>query len=256
MPLRDPHPLVIEDRFQGLPEIAHGGYVAGLLAAALGAPATAVRLRRPVPTGRRLHLENGRGGAVELRDGEALLAEGRPAELEIDVPVPVSAAEAQAASRRFPGFDRHPVPHCVVCGTERPADGLGIFPGPVSGRRLVASPWTPGAALADGSGRIPATLIAAAFDCAQLWALIAHAPPGTRDLVLTAGLELSLRGAVAPGEPHVVLGWPIRREGRAWLAGAALLGPDGEPRAVGRQRAVTASWGLPLGRPRPRRHSR
>lgn len=255
MSIRDAERTVlIEDRFQGLPGIAHGGYVAGLLASALGATEIEVRLRRPVPTGRRLPLEQRGHGTAELLDGEALLAEATPATPAIEPPPAVSALEADAASRRFLGHRHHPAPDCVVCGTERaPGDGLRIFPGPVAGRRLVAAPWVPApvgpeeAADAAGDGRVGPELVSAAFDCVQLWALIAHAPPDTSDLVVTSALELSLLRPVAAGEPHVLVGWPIGREGWAWLAGAALFDGAGEPCAVGRQRAAIASWGLPLG---------
>jgi hypothetical protein len=232
--------IVIADRFAGLPEVAHGGYVAGVMAGALGAAGADVRLRRPVPTGRRLTLERTAGGAVELRDGEALLAEGTRAELSLDVPPPVTPAEALSASRRFLGGRDHPVPGCFVCGTAH-RDGLRIFPGPVAGRRLVAAPWVPAA---DGAELVPAAL-----DCAQLWALIAHSASNTHDLVVTASLQTRHVRPVRAGEPHVLIGWPIGREGRALLAGAALFGPGGELCASGHQTAVIASWGVPLGRP-------
>ena len=45
--------LRIDPGRAGLPELAHGGYVAGMLSAALAAESTHVRLRRPVPTGQR-----------------------------------------------------------------------------------------------------------------------------------------------------------------------------------------------------------
>lgn len=244
--------VVIEDRFQGLPEIAHGGYVAGLMANALDSASVEVRLRRPVPTGRPLRIERRLGGTAELLEGEALLVEAAPTALAIEAPPPVSPLEAAAASRRFGGFDHHPAPGCVVCGTAREGgDGLGIFPGPVSGRRLVAAPWVPPAETVEESGQVPAELVSAAFDCTQLWALIAHAPPGTSDFVLTAGLELSMLRPVLAGEPHVLLGWPIGRDGRMWLAGAAIFDLSGALCAVGRQQAAVATWGLPLARPRP-----
>lgn len=239
--------LVVDHRFQGLPEIAHGGYVAGLMASALGVSGIEVRLRAPVPTGRPLSLSRRDGGIAELLDGETLLAEAAPAAPAIEVPPPVSPLEAGAASRRFLGFDHHPAPGCLVCGTERAAgDGLRIFPGPVAGRRLVAAPWVPVAE--NGGTEVAPELVSAAFDCAQLWALIAHAPADSQDLVLTAGLELSLAAPVLVGEPHVLVGWPIRRERRAWLAGAALFDLRGGLCAVGRQRAAITNWGLPLGR--------
>ncbi|HVQ59659.1 MAG TPA: hotdog fold domain-containing protein [Solirubrobacterales bacterium] len=238
---------LIEDRFQGVPEVAHGGYVAGMLAAALGSDSVEVRLRRPVPTGRLLELEAS-DETLELRDGEALLARASRTALHIETPLPISITEAESAARNFLGADEHPLPGCVVCGTHRhPGDGLRIFPGPVAGRRLVAAPWVPDAELADGSGRVPGALASAALDCTQLWALIAHSPSGVRDKVVTASLELSLGAPVVAGEQHVVLGWPIGRDGRNWLAGAAVVGPRGEICALGRQRAAITDWGVPLG---------
>lgn len=241
------HTTLIDDRYQGIPDVAHGGYVAGTLAAALGADSVEVRLRRPVPTGRLLELEADEE-TLELRDGEELLARASRAALHIETPLPVSIAEAEAAANHFLGAHGHPIPGCVVCGTHRhPGDGLRIFPGPVAGRRLVAAPWVPDADLADENGRVPGTLASAALDCTQLWALIAHSPPGVRDKVVTASLELSLGAPVLAGEHHVVLGWPIGRDGGSWLAGAAVVGPRGEICALGRQRAAIANWGVPLG---------
>jgi hypothetical protein len=244
-------PTVIDGRYRGLPEIAHGGYVAGLLAAALGGLSAEVRLRRPVPIGRRLSLQRADGELVELRDGEALLAAGATAEFALDVPLPVSLAEAEAASVRYPGFHGHLFPGCLGCGTERHVgDGLRIFPGPVAGRRLVAAPWVPAAEAADGAGRVPGELVWAALDCLQLWSLIVHLPPAVPDLVVTAALAARLEQPVVAGEPHVLIAWPIGRDGRKWLAGAALIGPDGGLCAIGLQTAAIASWGVPLSRAR------
>jgi hypothetical protein len=241
--------VVIEERFAGLPGVAHGGYVAGVIGGALGGAGIAVQLRRPAPIGRRLNLEWTGADVVELRDGETLLAEGARDELSLDVPSPVTMAEAEAAAKRFLGFDGHPVPGCLVCGTaRRSGDGLRIFPGPVAGRKLVAAPWVPGPESADGADRVPGALASAALDCAQLWALVAHSPPDTPDLVVTAALQTRLERPVLAGRAHVLVGWPIARQGRARLAGAALFGPGGELCAIGRQTAVTASWGVPLGR--------
>ena len=137
----------------------------------------------------------------------------------------------------------------MVCGPERAVgDGLRIFPGPVAGRRLVAAPWVP---TADDTGRVPDELVWAALDCPQLWSLMVHVPASTPDLVVTAAMATRIAQPVVPGEPHVVIGWPIGREGRKWHAGAAIFGPHGELCAVGRQTAAAvAGWGIPLGRDR------
>jgi hypothetical protein len=244
----DPQPLqpsiVVHDKFGGLPGLAHGGYLAGTMATALGAAEAEVRLRRPVPTGQALDIARTGDDAVELRHGDTLLARGKRTELSIDAPAPVAPAEAEAASNRFLGRHRHVFPECFVCGTSRAAgDGLRIFPGPVDGRGLVAAPWVP-----PGDGAVPDQLVWAAFDCAQLWSLIATAPADTTDRVVTAALETRIEQPVAAGVPHVVIGWPIGRDDRTWVAGAALFRPGGELCAVGLQRAAVATWGVPLGR--------
>jgi hypothetical protein len=242
--------LVIEAAYAGLPGIAHGGYVAGLLTAALGADSTRVRLRRPVPTTGSLHLERPDAARVQLHDGAGALADGVAADILLAVPEPVSAREARAASERFPGLVRHLFPACVCCGPAHP-DGLRVFCGPVEGRRLVAAHWVPPARHACADGALPDELVCAALDCPQLWALMLHAPAATADRVVTSVLETRLERPVAAGEPHVVIGWPIGRDGRRWLAGAAIFGPDGELCAAGRQTAaVVDGWGVPLGRDR------
>jgi hypothetical protein len=240
--------LVIDPGYSGLPEIAHGGYVAGLLTAELAAESSRVRLRRPVPTARALRVERPGPAHVELHDGGGLLADAAAADLLLHVPDPVAPAEASPASRRFRGMAHHPFPGCVCCGPAHPR-GLRVFPGPVSGRGVVAAHWVPGAAFADGHGRVARELVSAALDCPQLWALMLHAPATTVDRVVTTVLETRLDRDVVAGEPHVVMGWPIGRDGRRWLAGAAIFGPGGELCAAGRQTAaVVRGWGVPLGR--------
>ena len=111
--------LVIDAGHTGLPEVAHGGYVAGALAAGIDAAGAEVALRRPVPTGRPLRIDDAAGEGIELRDGETLLATAAPAEVAVDVPAAVTLAEARAAEHRFPGFDHHILPDCVGCGPNR-----------------------------------------------------------------------------------------------------------------------------------------
>jgi hypothetical protein len=237
-------PTVFDDEFSGLPDLAHGGYMAGVMATALGAAEAEVRLRRPVRTGRALDLVHTADEAVELRDGDTLLARAAHTDLALDVPAPVTPADAQMAADHFLGRHRHVFPGCFVCGTGRAeGDGLRIFPGPVEGRGVVAAPWLP-----PGDGVVPDRLVWAAFDCAQLWALITHAPADTTDRVVTASLATRIDRPVVAGDPHVVVGWPIGRDDRGWVAGAALFTAGGELLAAGRQRAAVTTWGIPLSR--------
>lgn len=224
--------IVIEERFCGPPGMANGGYVSGILAQAFDGPAE-VTLRRPVPVERPLRIERLSDGRVTLQDGEDLLAEARPASLDLETPPPPPYAEAEAASTRYPDPEEHPLPHCFVCGPARESgDGLQIFAGPVAGRRLVAAPWTPAASLADGKGIVAPHFLWAALDCPGAFAAN---PQQGRPLLLgrlTAAVERSVR----PGEQCVVTGWLLEQSGRKHFTGTALFAPSGA--VVARARAV------------------
>jgi hypothetical protein len=240
--------VVIEPRFRGFAEVALGGYVGGLLAGALGA-ATEVRLRGIVPMGRPLALGRPQPDFVNLTEDGTVLAEARRAPLDLDLPDPVSLTEAETASARYPGFAAHPFPGCFCCGPARaPGDGLRIFPGPVAGRELVAAPWTPDAALAGPTGAVRPEFVWAALDCPQLWALMTSAPRDSDERVVTASMTVRIDSTPVAGLPHVVLAWPLHRDGRSLFAGGAVLDQDGEPLVIGVQRAVVVPGrGVPLG---------
>jgi len=121
--------IVIDQRFNGPPTSANGGYTCGLLAAQVGEPAE-IRLRAPPPLGRPLRFDGER-----LWDGETVVAEVRQAELELDAPPPVPFDEAEHASRSYPGFDEHAYPTCFVCGPVR-EDGAPALHRPCGRRRL------------------------------------------------------------------------------------------------------------------------
>jgi hypothetical protein len=238
--------ISIDPRYAGLPGLALGGYSSGLAAAAVGTRAAEVKLRRPVPVSHSLTLVRADAGRVELRDGEMLMAEGAPTDLVIEVPQAPTLDQVQAASERYPGLHAHPYPGCFACGPDRHhGDGLRVFPGPVEGRQLVAAPWIPPGA-ANGGNPVGPELVWAAFDCAQLWALMVleAGKPGER--AVTAALAGANEAPVRPGLPHVIIAWSLGRDGGALRAGAALIGPDGELCAVGVQTAVIAKWGVPL----------
>src|SRR5439155_18318566 len=86
--------VTLEPRFNGPPDSGNGGYSCGMLARFVDGPAE-VTLRLPPPIGRPLEVERGDGGGAVLRDGETVVAEARPVELDADAPPPVNLAEAQ-----------------------------------------------------------------------------------------------------------------------------------------------------------------
>lgn len=222
--------LTIDERFRGPPESANGGYTCGLVARALGGPAE-VTLRAPPPLGRALELLP-RDQGLALLDGENLIAEARRAEVEVEVPDPVSTAAARDATAGYPWRERHAYPTCFVCGPEREAgDGLAIFPGPVEGRPVYASPWTPDRSLADTDGVVRDEFVWAALDCPSG---VATELFGEIGLMLLGRLTADLRRPVEAGAEHVVQAWAIDRDGRKLNTASALFTPEGELCAAAR----------------------
>lgn len=114
-----PTEIIVDPRFNGPPGSANGGYVCGLVAGLLGAPAAEVTLRSPPPLGRPLRWDGER-----LWDGETLIAEGRGAPLELDVPEPL-------LGRLHGRVDRAPIAgeRCIVIGWPLGWDGRKGYAG-------------------------------------------------------------------------------------------------------------------------------
>jgi hypothetical protein len=206
--------------------------VCGLVAGILGGAAE-VTLRQPPPISRPLLLRRLDDGGVAILDGAAVVAEGLFADVEVEAPKPIGLRDAAGAAKRYPGFALHPFPTCFVCGPERDeGDGLRIFPGPVTGRQIVAAPWTPDHTLAGADGRVRPEFVWAALDCPGAFA------NGFPEIPMVLGrLAARLVRAVEPGEECVVVAWSAGVEGRKHFAGTALFGVDGELRATAR-----ATW--------------
>ena len=213
----------IDRRFRGPPDSGNGGYVAGLLARALGGSGVEVTLRAPPPLDRELRVVAGVDGA-ELLAGDVLISAARRATVDIAVPPPPSLDDARSAERDFAGFEHHPFPGCFVCGPERAAgDGLRIFPGAMAGDERVAGVWTPDETLSDGDGSVAVEHVWAALDCPGYFAVRERA--GIAVLGRMAA-EVVRRRLV--GEAIIVTGWGIGSEGRKHRVGTALHDRDGK----------------------------
>ena len=219
--------ITIPRRFNGPPESANGGYASGLVAGLLAGRAE-VTLRSPPPLEKPLAVVRA-DEKVEVRDGETLVAVGVPAELELDVPEPVSLAEAESSRSRYAGFREHAYSTCFVCGPDR-TDGLGIYAGPVTGRKVVAAPWFP------PPGAVPPEVVWAALDCPSGWAVDDFGREG----VLLGRLAARILRPVEGGEPYVVLGWGTGGDGRKRYAGSAVFTAGGDLRAYAR-----STWIVP-----------
>ena len=184
-------------------------------------------LRLPPPLERPLRVERD-GENVLLLDGEALVAEARPAEVDLEPPEPPTFEEARAAE--LPGGDeKSPFPECFVCGRDRD-DGLRIFPGAWNGG--VAATWTPAA----GAVRARARLGGARLPRRLRGRALGRGEP------LLGRLAARVESLPRAGERCVVIGWPLGEDGRKLFPGTALFGEDGRVLGVAR-----ATWILPRG---------
>lgn len=223
--------IEIEDRFNGPLSSGNGGYCSGVLAGLLDGVAE-VRLRRPVPLDAPLDVEWAADGSVRALEGETLVAEAREIpSLDLEVPSPpVGLEEARRAMTGYRGLADGMFSRCFVCGRAR-EDAFGVFPGPVEGRRLVASTWTPPGWSADEEGDVRPEFVWATLDCPTYFALYTEGelPPS-----VLAQMAARIDAPVRAGEEHVVVAWPLESEGRKRFAGSAVLDRDGAPLALAR----------------------
>ncbi len=214
--------VVIEQRFNGPPQSAHGGYACGLVGARIDGCAAA-SLRVPPPLDRALELRTG-SERVTLHDGDTLVADAAPAQLHLAVPEPVPIDVAEQASKASPWHERHPFPTCFGCGPRRSqADAIAVEMGPVQGRDgLHAGAWTPFEGLTV-EGAVTPLFMWAALDCPTSSACV----PAGQPCVL-ARLTVRLLRPARAREPHTVVAWLIGHDGRKHRGGAAIHTADGE----------------------------
>jgi hypothetical protein len=225
--------VVVATRFHGPPGSANGGYTCGCVGRAIGGPAR-VRLHRPPPLERPMQLERDDAtSGVRLVDGEALIATGAAASIDLEVPAIPTLDAARAASERYVARDPrdHVFPTCFVCGPARaPGDGLRLFSGPIGGG-VVAAPLEPPDDLYEGA-TLRSEIVWSALDCPGYFAIV-----GERiEPMLLGELAVELRAPVGRGA-HVVIGWSLGTEGRKARCATALATADGTLLAV-----AIATW--------------
>jgi hypothetical protein len=226
--------VVIPRRFNGPPDSGNGGYSCGVVGSLLDTPAVEVTLRAPPPLERELRVESRNGTLVAL-DGETLVAEARPTELELDTPEPVSPAaaiEADAAST-YRDAEKHWFNTCFVCGPARAeGDGLRMFPGLLPDGVHHATRFRPDASLAGTDGTVRPEVVWAALDCptsAPIADWDDQRPPS-----VLARLAVRIDAPLHADRDYVSMSWPLGEDGRKRSAGAALYDEDGSVVALSR----------------------
>ena len=231
--------LVVDPRFCGPPEMANGGYVAGLLARELDGTVE-VSLRAPTPLATPLEVASDPQGRWALLHAGRELARAERAELALELRAPPPPDEIAARAGGCRAMRTHPFPGCFVCGPNRaPGDGLRVFPGMVAASDAVAALWTPDATLCDARGRVAPEFLWAALDCPSAFPLLESEESRALEPMVLAKLCVALDGELRCGETARLVAWPIAQEGRRGTAGAAIYGESGN--VVGRARATWVS---------------
>ncbi|SIO90140.1 hypothetical protein BQ8420_25155 [Nocardiopsis sp. JB363] len=244
--------ITIPGGFNGPDGSGNGGYSAGLLAERLtrvGGTAVQVTLRTPPPLDRPLTVEPDGEDALCLTTEAAeggddpdtakepgdtiLVAEAvrvAPFDRGVIPGGPVSVAEAENASKLYPGFVDHPFPRCYSCGPEREeGDGLRLFAGqvlpgdgPANVGNTVACPWPVDPAVDDGTGAAAFAQVWAALDCPGGWSHDVTGRP-----ILLGRFTAQVLSAPKVGETTVVMGRLMSVDGRKIRTGSALYDADG-----------------------------
>jgi hypothetical protein len=237
--------LAIDKRYEGIPGVSLGGYVAGLAAKELG-PSVAVTLTKVVPPGSTVTLERRESQVLLMVDGE-LAATAVPSQLETTAPRSVAPGEAELASEHYLGFIHHFFPNCFTCGPNRASGGgLRIFPGPVEGRPVVATRWQPPASVWQPDRTVASEFLWAALDCPAIWGYVVHGGAEPDDRAVSGRLALHQHAPVRGDVTSVVVGWPIEREGRKIIAGAAIFSESGRLLVEARQTMIVTQSGVPM----------
>jgi len=194
------------------------GHLAQLVEGALDGGAVTVRLRTPPPLETEMTISRADDGTVEVWDAGTLVAQAVTAEPldATQVPMPATYAQALAAGPAYEGLLSHPFPTCFTCGTERdPSDALCLHTGLLAGHTtLRAAAWTPRESTPEH--------VWAALDCPGAWA----SGIAEREIVLGTMTAVVI-DLPRVGEPHVVLAWPRRQDGRKYYSGTCLYAADG-----------------------------
>jgi uncharacterized protein YhfF len=178
--------LIVASRYRGPARSGNGGYTCGLVAGLRGGTDVEVTLRVPPPLDRPLRID---GDAVY--DGDTLVADARPAVVELELPRPVPAFEQAPVAPAD-----HPFPTCFTCGPAR-TDGLGLLPAPVGDGRVAAT-WRV---------RQPTVeRVWAALDCPGAFAVN---PDFERGITVLGRLAAHVEEVPRDGEEVRVVAWPL-----------------------------------------------
>ena len=218
--------IFVPKRFNGPPETANGGYVAGLIAGEMRnagiSGAIEVSLRAPPPVEAQMDLVIA-GSGCKCRHGDTVIGGARRVDALGAVPAAPSLEMAAQGRENFPPVADHAFPYCFVCGPSRTKDGLCIFTGRPHGYDGVTDVWTPDGDYAGADGRVREEVLWAALDCPGAFAI------GFQERPMVLGrIKGEVHRRPEAGAPLIVAAWHLYDEGRKHGAASALFTADGE----------------------------
>jgi hypothetical protein len=214
----------VSSAYQGIPGIAHGGYVAGLLAEQAGEPLQ-VTLRRPPPLDTPLAIDDGDG--LALRDPQGrLVMEAVPA-VAVERELPTVALDEARARDRHPRFAQHPYPVCFVCGTQHD-DGFGMRVSAPDERGVAAAVWLPSGPLLPDGDAVPSAFAWAVVDCLTVWSFADRWADPQWWPAVTGQLRVTTDAPVRRDAPHVASGRLVGRDRRRVTVDAVVADADGQ----------------------------
>lgn len=221
--------IIIEKHFEGPTNITQGGYISGLMAQHLETDTVEVTMRNPTSMGKPLILDTSMSDRVLLYDGDKLLNEAIPGELDLDIPEPISLEEAKKASLKH--VIEMPFPNCFGCGSGRSEDeGLHLRSGPVEGRNMVAVDWVPLAkAVGAKEGEpVPEPIAWASMECPIAKAMQYGGMRNPDEMALLGRMTTKVNALPKVGEQCFFVGWLIGRSGRKIELGGTMHNERGE----------------------------
>jgi acyl-coenzyme A thioesterase PaaI-like protein len=227
--------VVLDGRFQGLPDTAHGGTVLALFDAvgdARGERGIAAVYHRRVPLARPLRLSLTRADGVTrlaLLDGATPLVTGTSAESAGASP-PIAGTLAIAGDSRA-----RPLPVsrlCFACGIDNP---LGLHARLAIDDDTVHGAWEPRPALRADDGTLATVALTGLLDEAAFWLGVA----ASGESGMTTDLRVTLHAPVAFGRRVIVAGArgavrPRQDDARYWDTELEARGDDGTLMATAR----------------------
>jgi hypothetical protein len=228
-------------RFEGMPGMMQGGYIAAL-AAGNDERAMRVRIRRPLHPGDTLERTTDGDELLLTRDGDLVL-KGSPTDLHVTDPGAMDLEEVGKAATIPLPFDL-PFPSCVGCGDGQNSLGASIRPLGDTGRMI--SFWTPATAETEPAGDTPRTHVWTVMDCITSWSVFSDPPTHIRSAV-TGNIAMQFFSELRGGETYVLQSWRERDDERSVICGGAIHHQDGTLIALADQELVaTDGWGMDI----------